>query len=93
MQTKRRQMIRILEQGRCTARELSQALGIAEKQVYDHLEHVRRSVRAEKKKLVITPAQCLGCGYVFENRSRLTKPGRCPSCKNGPISPPAYGIG
>ena len=92
METVRRRMIRLLEENQCTARDLSQSLGITEKQVYDHLAHVGRSVKSENKKLRMTPARCLGCGFVFENRSRLTKPGRCPSCKDGPISPPAYRV-
>ena len=85
-------MIQLLEETECTVRHISQVLRIGEKQVYQHLEHVRRSVAADKKRLAMNPARCLGCGYVFENRSRLTKPGRCPVCKKGPISPPSYKI-
>lgn len=75
------------------ARELSQAIGIREKEVYEHLAHISRSLRSQKKRLLIQPSRCLACGFVFENRKRITKPGRCPQCKSTRLVRPIYSIG
>jgi predicted Zn-ribbon and HTH transcriptional regulator len=92
MQTIRQKIIELLSSTELEARELSQELGIQEKEVYDHLAHVARSVRAEKKKLIIHPSRCLRCGFVFEDRKRLTPPGRCPKCKQSYLQSPRYSI-
>jgi predicted Zn-ribbon and HTH transcriptional regulator len=85
-------MIRLLSEGECTARELSQTLGIREKEVYDHLYHIARSVTAQNRRLKVLPSGCFACGYVFDNRKRFTKPGRCPRCKSERIREPGYRV-
>jgi predicted Zn-ribbon and HTH transcriptional regulator len=93
MQTIRQEIIDLLSQYEMDARELSQELGIREKEVYDHLVHVGRSVKAGKKKLIIHPSRCLQCGFVFEDRKRFTRPGRCPKCRRSRLLSPRYHIG
>lgn len=93
MTTIRQEMTRLLEQDPRDARELSQILGIKEKEVYEHLAHVAKSVKAQKKKLTVLPFSCLTCGFVFENRRRFTRPGRCPKCKDSRVEYPLYKIG
>ena len=92
MKTIRKQMIELLDNKEMSAGELSQTIGIREKEVYAHLSHIARSVNAQRKKLIIIPAECLGCGYVFENRKRYTRPSRCPHCKSEHIRNPVYRI-
>jgi hypothetical protein len=91
-QTTRQQMIVLLSENEYSARDLSVALSIREKEVCDHLAHIKRSVASQKKKLSITSAQCLECRYVFRDRGRLSKPGRCPRCKGEHIQDPKYRI-
>ncbi len=91
--TLRQEMIRLLEQEPRDARELSQLLGIKEKEVYEHLAHIAKSVKAQKKKLVVLPFRCLSCGFVFEERRRYTRPGRCPICKDSRVEYPLYKVG
>ena len=74
------------------ARGLSQQLGIKEKEVYEHLTHVERSVEAAGGRFSVTPSECLLCGYVFENRRRLTRPSRCPACKRSSLQSPSFRI-
>ena len=74
------------------ARDLSRQVGIAEKEVYGHLEHIARSLPLQGKRLVTRPSQCLACGYVFKKRSRLTRPGRCPRCRKSHLTRPAFRI-
>ncbi|MFO8164288.1 MAG: hypothetical protein R6T98_07125, partial [Desulfatiglandales bacterium] len=82
VKTARQEMIVLLSENDITARELSQALGIREKEVYQHLPHIARSLAAQRKKLIILPISCLSCGYVFKDRRRFTRPSRCPRCKS-----------
>ena len=92
METIRQQMIALLSDKEMDARELSQTMGIREKEVHDHLPHIARSVAAQKKKLTIQPVTCLACGYVFKERKRFTRPGRCPRCKKSHLDQPKYRI-
>lgn len=82
----------MLLQGNHSARDISQILSIREKEVYPHLEHIARSVSAQKKKLQIEPAACISCDYKFKDRKRFTKPARCPLCRSERISEPLYRI-
>ena len=92
MQTVRQRIIALLSENEMDARELSREVGIREKEVSDHLTHIARSLAAKGKKLDIHPAQCLSCGYVFKNRKRFTRPGRCPSCRKSHLLSPSYYI-
>jgi len=92
MQTVRKEMMTLLSQGHHSARGLSQILRIQEKEVYDHLSHIERSVLAQKRKLIIIPSECLSCGYVFDERKRFTRPGRCPCCRGERIEDPRYEV-
>ena len=92
MPTIRQEIINLLSQYEMDARELLQELGVREKEVYDHLAHVGRSVKAEKKKLIIHPSRCLQCGFVFEDRKRFTRPSRCPKCRQTHLQSPRYRI-
>lgn len=85
-------MILLLSEGNCTARDLSQILGVREKEVYAHLVHIARSVVPLRQRLLVIPSKCLSCGYVFDTRKRFTKPGRCPICKGERIQEPIYRI-
>jgi len=91
-QTIRQEMISLLTSKEMNAKELSQAVGIREKEVYEHLSHMSRSVLAKNRRLVIMPFRCLACGYVFEERKRFTRPGRCPQCKKGHLQAATYRI-
>ncbi|MEJ2658455.1 MAG: transcriptional regulator [Desulfobacterales bacterium] len=92
MNTIRKQMMTLLNNSEMSAKEISSEVGIGEKEVYGHLSHIARSIKSQGKKLVIHPAECMGCGYVFEKRRRFTRPGRCPICKSEYISNPMYRI-
>ncbi|MCJ7771895.1 MAG: transcriptional regulator, partial [Desulfobacterales bacterium] len=82
MKTIRQQMIDLLTEEAMGVRELSQALGIKEKEVLEHLPHIEKSVKSMNKKIVFTPSSCLACGFVFEDRKRFSRPSRCPRCRD-----------
>ena len=92
MGTIRQQIIELLTEQELDARELSGEVGVKEKEVYDHLAHIARSLAAKGSKLVIRPSECLQCGYVFKDRRRFTRPGRCPRCRESHLTSPRYHI-
>ncbi|MEJ2689711.1 MAG: transcriptional regulator [Deltaproteobacteria bacterium] len=91
-QTIRQKLIELLQVEEMTARDLSQALSIMEKEVYRHLEHVERTVLRKGLTLHITPCKCQDCRYSFSERTRITKPGKCPRCRKSHIAPPRFSI-
>ena len=92
MKTIRQQLVDILNEREITAIDLSGDVGIGEKEVYEHLPHISRSVASQGKTLDIEPARCLKCGYVFEGRKRFTRPGRCPQCRETHIRRPTFRV-
>ena len=90
--TLRQQIIALLRVRPWDAGGLSRALGISQRQVESHLTHVRKSMEAHGERLVIGPAQCRDCGFAFAERTRTTKPSRCPQCKSEQLAPPVFEI-
>ena len=82
----------ILRQEEMNALEISQSVGIGDKEVALHLEHIIRTLRKKEQKLVFAPYTCLGCGYHFTDRKRLQRPGRCPRCKGSHLKMATYHI-
>lgn len=91
-QTVRQQIISFLSLAPASAKEISAALGISEREVYDHLGHIRKSLARGPQRFEVTPSRCLHCGFVFDRRQRLTKPGRCPGCQHPHISEPRFRV-
>ena len=82
----------VLREALFTAREISARVGISEKDVAEHLEHLSRSLKPGGDRLEIEPPRCHACGFVFKDRTRLGKPSRCPRCKGERLAPARYGI-
>ncbi len=81
-----------LRKGWLSARQLSSLVGISEKAVPGHLEHLRKSAEGAGDSLEIEPAVCSKCDYAFDDRARFTKPSRCPMCRGQRIEPPRFRI-
>jgi transcriptional regulator len=92
MKTIRQEMMDLLSEGEHNARSISQHLKLSEKEVCDHLSHISHSLVSKGKRLVISPARCLECNYVFIDRSKFTKPARCPRCRGEHIEDPKYRV-
>ncbi|MBM3299472.1 MAG: ArsR family transcriptional regulator [Deltaproteobacteria bacterium] len=89
--TTRQRILQLLKEGDRTARDLSRILGIREREVYEHLPHVEKTL-GKGVSLIADPPRCLDCDFVFRKRTRHTTPGRCPICRSESVSPPKYGI-
>ena len=90
--TIRQEILDLLTEESMDVRAISGALGVEEKEIIDHLGHIQKTVARQKKKLRIEPSECLSCGFRFTDRRRFTRPGRCPRCRSGQITYPAYRI-
>jgi predicted Zn-ribbon and HTH transcriptional regulator len=88
-----RQMIQVfLEGDPASIREISQGVGASEKDVVGHMEHLARSLPRRGSELVVVPAECEECGFVFRKRGRLRRPGRCPLCRSAAIAEPLFSV-
>ena len=90
--TVRHAIMAALEDGPVTAKEISGLVGIPEKEVHGHLEHIRATLHRGGRHLVVQPAECVKCGFVFAKRERLTKPGKCPVCRSESIHAPQFAV-
>jgi len=72
--------------------DISKAVGIRERSVYEHLPHIAQTVAAQERTFVLHPSECLDCGYVFKKRERFTRPSRCPKCRGTHLQRPAYEV-
>lgn len=91
--TPRRHLMQLLTGQLYSSRQLAGLLALSERQVEDHLLHVMRSLAGDRtRKFILEPSLCRECGFVFRERTRLTRPSRCPRCRSEAITPPRYGI-
>ena len=90
--TIRHEIMAALKGATLTAKDISSQVSITEKEAYEHLEHIRKSLGGIHGLLIITPAECRKCGFVFKKRERLKKPGRCPVCGGEAIKAPGFSI-
>ncbi len=88
-ETLRKGIVKLLMEGPLSARDISAGVGVMEKEVVEHLEHIRKTFHS---RFVTTPAECRRCGFSFAKRERLKKPGRCPMCHSESVSAPLYSI-
>jgi len=91
-ETVRQKIISVLEGQTFSAKDISADVMVSEKEVYEHLEHIQKTLNKRDRNLIITPAECKKCGFVFRKRDRLKKPGRCPVCRGELISEPLFSI-
>ena len=84
-QTIRRRIMELLAGAKMTAKEISEELRVPERDVYEHLEHIRKTTNKGKSGLVVQPSACEMCGFVFRKRGRLKTPGKCPMYRSESI--------
>ncbi|TKX75193.1 ArsR family transcriptional regulator [Halorubrum sp. GN11_10-6_MGM] len=99
METTRQRIADALREEPRTADDLAETLSLPTPVVYEHLDHVSRSVReggdgdgggADEEFLVAPPA-CRDCGFDgFDDL--VNEPSRCPECKSERIEEPAFVI-
>ena len=89
--TQRRLLLELVSAEPRTLSSLARELGIDRRGMEDDLRHMIRSARAAGHELIVEPARCRTCGFLFDEE-RLTKPGKCPSCRGSRILEPLIRI-
>ncbi|HXX52945.1 MAG TPA: hypothetical protein VEI28_00095 [Thermodesulfovibrionales bacterium] len=92
-QTVRRKIMDVLDGNSFSARDISAEVGISVREVFEHLGHIQKTRSRGDDHLVMTPAVCKKCGFVFKKRERLKKPGKCPVCRAESIQEPLFSLG
>jgi len=92
--TTRQRIAAVLREESVTAKDISRAAHVMEKEVAEHLAHIARSVAAAggSERFVVEPSRCINCGFVFRKRERLKTPSRCPVCASEEITETRYKI-
>src|SRR5688500_2747631 len=85
--TSRRRLIELLTTEPRSASSLAREMGLHRGDIEEDLRHALRTARAEGHAIEVIPARCKDCGFLFD-LGRLTKPGRCPSCRSGRLFEP-----
>jgi predicted Zn-ribbon and HTH transcriptional regulator len=89
--TLRKQLIEFLSHEPRSVSRLARELRLPRADVEDALLHMIRSARAAGHRIVVLPARCRSCGFIFDE-GKLTKPGKCPSCRESRIFEPQISV-
>jgi len=89
--TLRRNLLEYLSQEPRSVSRLARELRLPRTDVEDALRHMIRSARAAGHRIVVVPAKCRACGFTFDE-DRLTRPGRCPECRESRIFEPQISV-
>ncbi len=87
--TRRERLQELLEKGEFTVEQLARFIDAPVRDVVDDLEHVRKSAG---DRFHMRPPECEGCGFVFHKRRKITRPSRCPECREERVIGPWFGI-
>lgn len=91
--TPRQRIMRLITGTRLSSFQLAQMIGISERQVEEHLPHIVKTIsRDAGRRFLLEPSSCQACGFEFTDRTRLTRPSRCPRCRSESITSPRFGI-
>ncbi|MGY5862295.1 MAG: HTH domain-containing protein [Candidatus Thorarchaeota archaeon] len=93
MTTRRKSIAELLEKSEhpITAQDICITLDIKSRSiVYEDIGHIAKSVRNSGKELLIRPASCGKCGYIFSTRKVASRPSKCPKCRSQWILLPGY---
>lgn len=71
--------------------EIARYMEVAPGEVADDIEHLMKSFKHSDYRLLVTPAECRKCGFVF-HKDKFHRPGKCPQCHGTWISEPLFEV-
>ena len=95
MPTRRETIAELLERSEhpVTVEEICEELDIKKRSiVYEDIDHIAKSVKRENKELLIRPAICGKCQFVFKVKKTAKAPSKCPKCRSEWILSPGFVI-
>ena len=78
--TRRQQITQLLQESKYTAQHLANHFQTELREILEDLHHIEMSIKPTKLKS--EPSYCKSCNFVFKERSKATKPSKCPRCKD-----------
>ena len=91
--TRREEIIEYLKNTPSTINELAVLFETVNSVIVEDLEHVFKSLKKSPEQLLIKPASCQKCEYVFPaHRKRFSDPKKCPKCHSERINPQVFKI-
>ena len=87
----RKDLIALLSAEPRSVSSIAREMGLRRGDVEDDLRHAIRSAQAKGACVVIVPACCRTCGFVF-SPEKLAKPGKCPECKGSRLLEPQISL-
>ncbi len=75
-----------------SVREISATVRASEKEIYNHLSHIQKTIDTSSLTFIVSPAECRKCGFTFTKRAKLKRPGKCPLCRGETILGPFFSI-
>jgi predicted Zn-ribbon and HTH transcriptional regulator len=89
--TLRKDLVALLSAGPASVSSIARQLGLPRGDAEEHLRHAIRSAEAAGHTIIVVPARCKSCGFVFSEQ-KLSKPGKCPECHGTRLYEPQIGI-
>lgn len=87
----RKDLLELLSVEPRSVSRLAREMGLSRGDVEDDLRHMIRSARAVGHSVIVVPARCRTCDFVF-SEDKLSKPSKCPQCKGSRIFEPQISI-
>jgi predicted Zn-ribbon and HTH transcriptional regulator len=93
MSTRREEITKQLEEAEypLTAQDLCEILGLKKRSIiYEDIDHIARSVKNRGKQVIVSPARCGKCQFIFKKMKSSKAPTKCPKCRSEWIIAPGY---
>ena len=87
----RKDLIILLQNNSLGITDIARHMEVPPKELEDDIEHLMKSLKHSEYRLIITPAKCRKCGFIF-HKDKLHRPGKCPQCHGNWISEPLFEI-
>ena len=93
MPTRREEIAKHLEDAEypLTAQDICDMMGLKKRSlIYEDIDHIARSVRNQGKQVIVSPARCGKCQFIFKKIKSSKAPTKCPKCRSEWIIAPGY---
>ena len=87
----RKGLITLLQDQPMGLAEIAHLMEMTQKDVEEDLRHLLKSLKHSEYQLIVTPAVCRKCGFIF-NKDKMHKPGKCPQCHGTWVQEPVFTI-
>ncbi len=88
--TRRGEITALLEKEALSVQQLADRFQTIPPDIIEDLEHIKKSIKP--KRLIVIPARCEDCGFMFKEREKIKRPSKCPKCRSERIFSPLFKV-